>query len=637
MSTELSLPEKRPAGIRWWPAILIVLAATVRIVWFRSKNIPFQAKNLQTLGTVLVAFALLFLWWLTFSRTRWRLRLGVAGIALTLLGLTAATFRIRGVSGDLLPILESRWARKIAVPAAASAPTVSTNFATASVRPDFPQFLGPNRTAILDGPALDPDWAAHPPQILWRQPIGPAWSGFVIVGRRALTQEQNGEKERVTCYDLHTGKLLWAHGDTNHYNTVIAGEGPRCTPTVVSNRVFTLGATGILNCLDLATGKSLWTHSITNDAQSRMPEWGFSGSPLVVDELVAVSAGGDDKLLLTEADITDFIGLVRKLETQTPTTLSSNIWTKIPLENRVIDNSTNSIERRKSALIKVLNDILQGASIYDEALFSGTKLPPQTQALIEHKPKGSELIRLNRFLLAEAHPSEIAKPRLNSVLAYDVQSGALVWTAGIAPVNHGSPFLATLADVRQILAFNSKRITAHEAATGRVLWEYPWGVGQPHVAVPVVTSSNRVLFSSGYGVGSELLEITASTNGTQSATRVWQSKKMKAKFANLVQRDGFVYGLDDGMFACIDLKDGSQRWKEGRYGHGQGLLVRDVFLLMAENGELVLLRPTPEAPNELHRFRVFNSKTWNPIALAGDLLLVRNDQEAACLKLPLKK
>jgi outer membrane protein assembly factor BamB len=85
----------------------------------------------------------------------------------------------------------------------------------------------------------------------------------------------------------------------------------------------------------------------------------------------------------------------------------------------------------------------------------------------------------------------------------------------------------------------------------------------------------------------------------------------------------------------VDLKDGSQRWKEGRYGHGQGLLVRDLFLLMAENGELVLLRPTPESPNELHRFRVFTAKTWNPIALAGDLLLVRNDQEAACLRLPI--
>jgi outer membrane protein assembly factor BamB len=78
---------------------------------------------------------------------------------------------------------------------------------------------------------------------------------------------------------------------------------------------------------------------------------------------------------------------------------------------------------------------------------------------------------------------------------------------------------------------------------------------------------------------------------------------MKSKFAHLYARDGYLFGLDDGMFACVDLKDGSQRWKEGRYGHGQGLLVGELYLLMAESGQLVLLRPTPDGPNELARFR----------------------------------
>jgi outer membrane protein assembly factor BamB len=89
------------------------------------------------------------------------------------------------------------------------------------------------------------------------------------------------------------------------------------------------------------------------------------------------------------------------------------------------------------------------------------------------------------------------------------------------------------------------------------------------------------------------------------------------------------------MFAAIDLADGSLRWKEGRYGHGQGLVVGELYLLMAESGELALLRPTRDAPNELARFRVFHAKTWNPIAMVDDLLLVRNDQEAACLRLAL--
>ena len=154
---------------------------------------------------------------------------------------------------------------------------------------------------------------------------------------------------------------------------------------------------------------------------------------------------------------------------------------------------------------------------------------------------------------------------------------------------------------------------------------------------PVVVSSNRVLFSSGYGYGAELLEISHDANAKFSAALVWKSNRMKAKFAHLFVRDGNLYGLDDGILACVNLADGSQRWKEGRYGHGQGLLVGENYLLMAESGELVLLQPTATGPNELARFPAFKAKTWNPIALSDDVLLVRNDEEAACLRLKLAR
>jgi len=167
-----------------------------------------------------------------------------------------------------------------------------------------------------------------------------------------------------------------------------------------------------------------------------------------------------------------------------------------------------------------------------------------------------------------------------------------------------------------------------------VLWQRAWGNGNVVCATPLVVSSNRVLFSSGYGVGAELLELSPKGEGKLAVERVWKSIRMKAKFSHLFMRDGSVFGLDDGILACVDVANGSQKWKEGRYGHGQGLLVGDLYLLMAESGELVLLRPTPEAPNELTRLKVFSSKTWNPPALAGDVLLLRNDREAVCLKLP---
>jgi outer membrane protein assembly factor BamB len=108
---------------------------------------------------------------------------------------------------------------------------------------------------------------------------------------------------------------------------------------------------------------------------------------------------------------------------------------------------------------------------------------------------------------------------------------------------------------------------------------------------------------------------------------------MKAKFCNVIEKGGFVYGLDDGILACVDLASGRRRWKQGRYGHGQILLVGELLLVMGEGGEVALVEPGNG--RELARIAVFDMKTWNPPALAGRYLFVRNHREAACYRLPI--
>lgn len=222
----------------------------------------------------------------------------------------------------------------------------------------------------------------------------------------------------------------------------------------------------------------------------------------------------------------------------------------------------------------------------------------------------------------------------HSLIAFHIADGSPAWQGGERP-SYASPISANLAGVPQVLSFNDGSISGHNPKTGVTLWQRPWGNGNVVCSLPLIVSTNRVLFSSGYGVGSELLEIGRQANDTLTVRSLWKSPRLKSKFAHLYSRDGCVFGLDDGIFACLSLDDGRLQWKEGRYGHGQGLLVGDLYLLMAESGELVLLRPTPAAPDELGRFRVFDSKTWNPIALSGERLLVRNDREVACLELKL--
>jgi outer membrane protein assembly factor BamB len=221
-----------------------------------------------------------------------------------------------------------------------------------------------------------------------------------------------------------------------------------------------------------------------------------------------------------------------------------------------------------------------------------------------------------------------------SLVAYDAVTGELAWAAGNDASSYASPVLATLAGRSQVLIFNEASVAAHDPETGALLWSHEWPGQQPNVAPPLPLTANRVLFSSGYGVGSKVFEIAAGPDGALGASLVWESPRLKSKFANLLLRDGSVYGLDDGVFTCLDAATGERRWKEGRYGHGQLLMVDDVLLVQTEDGELVLVEPSPSGLSELSRFAALDGKTWNPPALAGRTLLVRNDLEAAAYELP---
>jgi outer membrane protein assembly factor BamB len=141
--------------------------------------------------------------------------------------------------------------------------------------------------------------------------------------------------------------------------------------------------------------------------------------------------------------------------------------------------------------------------------------------------------------------------------------------------------------------------------------------------------------SSGYGIGSKVLALAEDGAGGFAATLAFETPRLKSKFANLVAHDGFVYGLDDGVLTCLDPTTGERRWKAGRYGHGQLVLVAGLLFVQTEEGEGVLVEPTPEAHRELTRAPLLDGKTWNPPAFVGRRLLVRNDREAALYELPL--
>ncbi len=204
--------------------------------------------------------------------------------------------RTNGMTGDMKHDLAWRWARtdeERLLEEAGNEKNESIPEKTAeAANAGWSGFRGANRDGVIHGLRIATDWSASPPVEIWRRAVGPGCSSFAVSGNLIYTQEQRGDFETVSCYDLGNGKLVWKHQDKARFWDSHAGAGPRSTPTLSGNRVYTLGGTGILNVLNASDGTFIWSRNAATDAGIIAPTWGFSASPLVAGDIVVVALAG---------------------------------------------------------------------------------------------------------------------------------------------------------------------------------------------------------------------------------------------------------------------------------------------------------------------------------------------------------
>ncbi|HLG54389.1 MAG TPA: PQQ-binding-like beta-propeller repeat protein [Vicinamibacterales bacterium] len=382
----------------------------------------------------------------------------------------------------------------------------------------WPGFRGPARDSIVRGVRIDTDWARTPPVELWRRPIGPGWSSFAVAGDLLFTQEQRGDDEVVSAYNLKTGAPVWRHSDAARFWESNAGAGPRGTPTLSAGRVYTLGGTGILNALDARDGKAIWSRNAAADAKKSIPDWGISSSPVVSDDVVIVGVAGQ-------------------------------------------------------------------------------------------------------------------------LVAYELATGKPKWFGPVHGGSYSSPHLMTFDGVAQILQPNGVGVTSVSPADGTLLWEHKWE--GTTILQPAQMPEGDVLLSilSGAGgAGTRRLAVTHAPSGWTAEER-WTSTGLKPYFNDFVVHNGHAFGFDGAILASIDLSDGTRKWKGGRYGHGQMVLLpeQNLLLVLSEEGELALVSATADKFTELARFPAIEGKTWNHPVLVGDTLVVRNGEEMAAFRLSLAR
>jgi outer membrane protein assembly factor BamB len=400
-------------------------------------------------------------------------------------------------------------------PNAPNAPDAPDAPEVRATSPEWPGFRGRDRDGIVHGVRIATDWSTSPPKELWRRPIGPGWSSFSVHGDVFYTQEQRGQEEIVAAYRVSTGAPVWKHRDAARFWESNGGAGPRGTPTLRGGRVYTLGATGILNVLDAATGRLVWMRNAGTDSNTKVPDWGFSASPWLVDHLVIVAVAG-------------------------------------------------------------------------------------------------------------------------KLIAYDATTGERQWVGPDGGTGYSSPHLLTIHGVPQILLLDSKGATSVSPADGKKLWEVSVtssGMSAP-IVQPAVTADGDLLISAGDLTGLHRFTV-ANGNGEWSATKRWSTIGLKPYFNDLVVHEGFAYGFDGSLLACVDVADGKRQWKGGRYGNGQLVLLpdQDLLLVLSEEGELVLVSATADKFSELGKVPAISGKTWNHPVLVGDTLLVRNGEEMAAFRL----
>ncbi len=221
------------------------------------------------------------------------------------------------------------------------------------------------------------------------------------------------------------------------------------------------------------------------------------------------------------------------------------------------------------------------------------------------------------------------------LVAYDPGTGAPRWFGPPRGGSYSSPHPLTLEGIPQIVLLSDSGATSVALIDGRLLWEHPWGSS---IVQPAVTPDGNLLISAvndGGGMGMRRIAVMHGPGGWTIEER-WTSRGLKPYFNDFVIHNGHAFGFDGSILACIDLRDGSRKWKGGRYGNGQLVLLpdQDVLLVLSEEGELALVRATPDQFTELARFAAIEGKTWNHPALVGDVLLVRNGQEMAAFRMP---
>ncbi len=399
-----------------------------------------------------------------------------------------------------------------------------------AIATEWPQWRGPNRDGVSDEVGLLKEWSSDGPKMVWKVSLGEGFSGISVSQERVYTMFSKGNDEFIVCLDATNGAEIWRFRSDKNYHEGQGGNGPRATPTIDGDLLYTISAHGKLYALNAASGQEIWSHDLQQKFGSKMPRWGFSTSPLVEGELLLIEVGG----------------------------------------------------------------------------------------------KGER-----------------------SIVAFNKNSGDVVWSSHKDKLGYSSPIAITVKGVRQIICFTGTKLVSISPTDGTIYWQYPWKTGYDvNAATPVFIPPDKVFISSGYDKGAAVLQMRvfvspdndrAATDqikenqGTIRIKEIWKNRKMKNQFATSVLHENYLYGFDNSILKCIEANTGEEQWKSRGFGKGTVILADGHLIILSDRGKLGLAEATPTGYIEKASTKVMGGLCWTVPTLADGKLYVRNETEMVCV------
>jgi outer membrane protein assembly factor BamB len=383
---------------------------------------------------------------------------------------------------------------------------------------DWPQWQGPDRTALSREAGLLPDWPKKGPKLAWKATgLGEGFSTPSIAGGRIFTMGNRDQTEYVIALSAKDGTELWATA----VGRVRAGgggyPGPRCTPTVDGTVLYALGLNGDLLCLDVTKGKERWRKNLVKDFGGSVGGWGYSESPLVDGDKVICTPGG----------------------------------------------------------------------------------------------KKSTLLALNK------------------------KNGKTLWTAQVPDRNqahYSSVIAANFGKQRQYIQFLSGGVVGVAAKDGKFLWRYDNPAnGTANCSTPIY-HDGHVFAASSYGMGGGLAKLTRDGDEVK-AEEVYFTKHMRNHHGGMVLVNGYLYGSNEGVLACLNFKTGKVMWEDRTPGKGSIAYADGRLYYRNEGGPIFLVEANPKKFVQKGRFDQPDRSqmpAWPHPVIANGKLYIRDQDLLLC-------